>query len=252
MKNLKDKYKVSKQQDETSEHGGLIVTIYQITEDGDEEIIGNYHRNYNSFFYTFLAFERNGKEYALYSKDYETTSIMSLPDCKHIADTKSYFCPVDFYIPEFKEFNRYKEIYENSLKKELEENNEKKIEKFRSYIDEWHQENKLSDLKALVGGCEWGDDSGGLKLAVIDLSKLEEGFLTIKKEFGYFELPILSYRLEEMIKWDYPRRLNLPLMMTYNLNEDEQENGFFGESISNLNLYKGKHYRKYFVEEMKK
>ena len=70
----------------------------------------------------------------MYSQDYETTSIMSLPDCKHIADTNSGFCPVDYFVPEFKEFYFEQKYYEKELKKAVDQDDEKNIKHFKKNI----------------------------------------------------------------------------------------------------------------------
>lgn len=101
--------------------------------------IGEYQRNYSTNYNDWCPFEFKGKEYALYSHDYETVSIMSLPDCKLIAEHNSGFCPVDFAIPDIEDEYFIKFPY------------------------------------AIVAGCCWGDDSGGWKLeAVFILSNKEE------------------------------------------------------------------------------
>ena len=47
----------------------------------DDKQIGEYKRNYSSFYDTFYPFKSGGKDLALYSKQYTVTRIMSLPDC---------------------------------------------------------------------------------------------------------------------------------------------------------------------------
>ena len=72
-------------------------------EEGNRTKIGEYLRNYSSFYNTFHPFVQNGKEYALYSKDYTATRVMELPSCQDIAgeDRNSFgFCPIDFYVPD--------------------------------------------------------------------------------------------------------------------------------------------------------
>lgn len=73
----------------------------------DDQLIGEYVRNYPSYAEsTFCPFEQNGKWYALYSKEYMYTRVMSLPDCKDLGgecrDTveyKNHFCPMGYYVP---------------------------------------------------------------------------------------------------------------------------------------------------------
>ena len=124
-------------------------TLVKIFQDGKE--IGNYLRNYSSYGKTtFCPFTKDGKDYALYSKHYTATRIMSLPDCKDLGGEEPDdhgFCPVEFYVPE-----------------------------------------ETKGKFGFVCGCVWGDDNGAWKLKVIDLEKVEEGILKIEDKFGYFEI----------------------------------------------------------------
>ena len=77
------------------------VTVF----DHDMEI-GAYERNHAGWAEeTFEPFELNGKWYALYSRDYTATRVMSLPDCTDIGGEEpcsSGFCPVEFFVPRYK------------------------------------------------------------------------------------------------------------------------------------------------------
>ena len=115
---------------------------------------------------TFYPFEWDGKEYALYSHDYETVSLMSLPNCKLIAEHASGFCPVDFAIPLDADSEGGGDSWFNS-----------------SELDE----DDVIEKIALVADCVWGDDSGGWKIQAVDLSKISESKLEVKPLFGYFE-----------------------------------------------------------------
>jgi hypothetical protein len=120
----------------------------------NDKIIGSYLRNYPSIYNTFVPFTRQNKDYALYSKDYVCTSVMSLPDCKEIASEKGSsfgFCPVDFFIPEYPE-----------------------------------EPNRTGDF-GFVAGCIWGDDSSW-KVQLLDLRAIEQGILK-RINFNYHELP---------------------------------------------------------------
>ena len=80
---------------------GLLVEIYH--NHYTLEKIGEYFRNYDSLFNTFYPFVLDGKNYALYSKCYTATRVMSLPDCKDLGGEESHsfgFCPVDYYVPQ--------------------------------------------------------------------------------------------------------------------------------------------------------
>lgn len=67
--------------------------------------VGEYVRNYSLAESTFYPFEQNGQWYALYSRDYTSTRLMSLPDCKDLGgeERDSWgFCPVEFFVPRYK------------------------------------------------------------------------------------------------------------------------------------------------------
>jgi hypothetical protein len=129
--------------------------VHILDEDGKE--LGSYDRNYSNLYNTFVPFMKNGKEYALYSRDYTATRVMSLPDCKDIAgeDPNTWgFCPTDFFVPDCKDFFISKE-FEGNI--------------------------------GFVAGCVWGDDHSW-KIQFLDLSKIEEGILKRDDRFGYIEL----------------------------------------------------------------
>ena len=137
-------------------------------EDWDDEQVGEYIRTYHSLMGTFFPFERNGKWYALYSKDYTCTRVMSLPDCEDLFGQDPHgcgFCPVEFYIPQLTKYG----------------------EKEDGKID-WDDQTSVYCSFGFLCGCIWGDDCSW-KIQYIDLSKVEEGELTIDDRFGYIELP---------------------------------------------------------------
>ena len=79
----------------------LTVKIYENI-DGKKTEIGQYQRNLPGFYNTFYPFVKNGLWYALYSRDYTATRVMSLPSCKDLGGEEpdsGGFCPVDFYVP---------------------------------------------------------------------------------------------------------------------------------------------------------
>lgn len=79
----------------------LRVSIFRVV-DGVEEKIGEYLRNYSSLFSTFHPFVQNGREFALYSRDYAATRIMSLPDCTDLGGEDragNGFCPTGYFVP---------------------------------------------------------------------------------------------------------------------------------------------------------
>lgn len=131
----------------------LQVDIFENKEDGYEKI-GGYERGYANLFNTFVPFIQRGKEYALYSINYTTTSIMRLPSCEYVCgeERNSYgFCPVDYYVP-----------YEPDC--------------------------GIHGDFGFVAGCIWGDDSS-MKVELLDLRRIEEGLIIRTQPFGYHILP---------------------------------------------------------------
>lgn len=95
----------------------------------DNELVGQYRRNYGDI--PFAPFSRNGRDYALYSMDYTSTRIMSLPKCIDLGGENPDefgFCPVELYVPQ-----------------------------------------KAEGKFGFVSGCVWECDSGGWYLQYIDL-----------------------------------------------------------------------------------
>ena len=136
--------------------------------EGDKETqIGEYKRNYPSFYNTFHAFTRNGRDYALYSPDYRFTRLMELPSCKDIGGetpSSNSFCPTDYYIP----------VVDNEP------------------LDQ-------QPMFGFVAGCIWGDDSSW-KIQYLDLSEVDQGVIKREERFGYIELP-RSMNLKDAIEY---------------------------------------------------
>lgn len=133
----------------------MVVSIFK----GDEKI-GEYERNYYSLYNTFHPFLFNGKHYALYSRDYTATRVMTLPDCKDFCGEEPHgwgFCPVDYFVPYC-----------------IEEGSNDMIWPFQGQ-------------HGFVAGCVWGDD-GSWKIQHLDLSRLEEGIIKRTDRFGYIPL----------------------------------------------------------------
>lgn len=254
MEKDKEKYFTKKTEIKTGKDtwSKYLIEIYTNDESGVEIKCGEYERNYSSFMNTFVPFIKNGKEYALYSKEYETTSVMSLPDCKHIADTESGFCPVDFYVPDFKRFYRERDFHEKELKKAQEENNEKNIEYHTKQLKNWNEESNRIGTRGLVSGCVWGDDSGGWKVQMIDLSEIENGKISLSDEMGYFQLPSNAGLLKEIVEWDEPYRLSIPLSADFQFSDHKEKSGFLGYSVAGLQMYKGEFYDHYEVIKKEK
>ncbi len=163
--------------------GHTLVEIYQ-----NSTKIGEYIRNYRAFAdETFYSFSLNGKEYALYSHNYNTISLMSLPDCKEIIlkdeckNQLNNFCPTGIYIPmySYNEEDNYQTQF-NSL-------NEKEENEIYGYCN-----------IGFICGCMWGDDTSD-KLMLIDLRNIEEGELwyinnEFEKKWLYEVLPNIELK----------------------------------------------------------
>lgn len=137
-----------------------------------DKLIGSYVRNYSPL-NTFCPFQKDGKWYALYSKNYTCTRVMSLPDCIDLGGeepTAHGFCPVEYYVPDGEE-----DSIENP--------------------GHW----------GFVAGCVWGDDTSW-KIEYLDLSRVEEGIVKREARFGYLEMAD-GLSLKEAIKIDDYRPL---------------------------------------------
>ena len=175
----------------------LKVRIYETQNDLDKEI-GSYIRNYSSFFHTFHPFIKEGKWFALYSREYTGTRIMSLPDCIDLGgeeNTPYGFCPVDYYVP----YN-VKQVVEA-----------RKAGRF-----------------GFVAGCIWGDDSSW-KIQHLDLSNIEKGKFTRTEKYGYIAMPNSIQRLSDCISFeeydpsdDY-NIINITTSIRYDLNSGEKK-----------------------------
>lgn len=178
--------------------------------------IGFYQRNYPSLFKTFYPFEQDGKEYALYSKDYTGTRVMSLPDCVDICgeERDAYgFCPTEYYVPK-----------------------------------------ESKGKYGFVAGMVWGDDIGGDKLQFLDLSQITKGIIKREDKFGYVELT--ETNLKDCIEiYDYddeekePTWIAIKELKRYRLH-DTKENIAWNRLFEELPIGEGmlklmKHLEKY-------
>ena len=157
----------------------------------DDNQIGEYIRNYSSFYNTFFPFNQGDDWYALCSPTYTGTSVMSLPDCKIICEepkVSNGFCPTEYLV-----------LTEKMLQSELIFINHKSDDYFRSHgwteqeIEESYKEDLIPYTKyagklGFVAGCCWGDDSSW-KLQALDLSDVKNGVIKRDDRFGYIELP---------------------------------------------------------------
>jgi len=155
------------------------VRIFEFDGQSEREI-GKYTRNYPSFLNTFCPFEKNGQWFALYSKEYTATRVMTLPGCQDIGGEKPSgggFCPVDYFVP-YDEPNVVKAGTAGSF--------------------------------GFVAGCVWGDDSSW-KIQFLDLSNVESGSLKREAKYGYISIPDSLDRLSKCFSFiDYdPPEFNL-------------------------------------------
>lgn len=198
--------------------GTAIVRIF--SDDGE---IGQYERNYPSFGErTFEPFELDGRWYALYSRDYTATRIMSLPDCRDLGGEEPAsdgFCPVEYFVP------RYRPTSTKILR------SDRVVETWD--FESWGERKpgeRSSDTEitrgawqclklGFVADCVWGDDSSW-KLEAIDLSMAQQGIIKRDARFGYFEiaasLPLASV---VQLSWEAPDR---PLKATF-LREEKRD-----------------------------
>lgn len=134
--------------------------------------VGGYERNYSDLLKTFYPFQGvDGKWYALYSRDYTSTRIMSLPDCKDIGgeDPGQFgFCPADYYVPK---------VYGHDYPPGCD------WDKSKGDYQEWAAKYPFGYKFAPFGfvhGCIWG---GPYEIQFIDLSRAHEGILTMENRF---------------------------------------------------------------------
>lgn len=251
--NINEKYFVRTTSQETKPGcwNYLLCEIFKKEEDGTETKIGEYTRNYSSFYHTFFPFMKNGKEYAFYSKSYTTTSVMSLPDCKHLCDDdKGVFCPTSYYAPDFEDYD-ISEWHSKQLEEAKEKNDERGIKYWKSVIEDQEEQMQFVGKYALVAGCVWGDDSGGWKVHLLDISNIENGELMLLNTMGYFELPMNIQKLSDVVYWDEPRDIEIGVRSTFKLNKDLDKSGFFGWNYSTLNMYSGDDYKNYRYKVVK-
>lgn len=191
---------------------GLKVGIFKV-EDKVEEQIGEYERNYSSLYNTFCHFQKDRKDFALYSPDYTVTRIMELPSCKDIGGEEPSaggFCPVDYFVPTYVEqeiswetVSERGKIGGDTSRKRLnnpEEDDLVKSVESREFVHQTSGELcKITTLSrpltslfyysfGFVAGCLWGDDSSW-KMQYLDLSEVEKGIINREERFGYIELP---------------------------------------------------------------
>lgn len=189
-------------------------------------LIGEYKRNYSSLYRTFHPFQLRGNWYALYSKDYTSTRLMSLPDCKDIGgeERNSWgFCPVEFWVPPLHDLLFYHadgcpRDWENGLKPDYTKactcvtphsadcpyTTDKKpcsgCEARKAHDAEMHEWVFADRVHGFISGCVWGDDTSW-KVEYLDLSRADEGIIKREARFGYVELAA-GQDLKDAIDYD--------------------------------------------------
>lgn len=175
--------------------------------------VGEYSRNYSSLFNTFCPFVWKGKEYALYSRHYTATRLMSLPDCKDLGGEEpgsGGFCPTGYAVPIVPMQSpeaiaakpkhnprRHPEQWPDDKAPEFKE----ACARFDAEYNEWWKQYPFEEQTcpfALMCGCHWGDDCSW-KLQLIDLRRVEEGIITRKEAFGYIEFWGAGKDLAELV-----------------------------------------------------
>ncbi len=203
---IRKRYSVGIKEVETRPGCWNVLDVAVFMNDGEKKTqIGSYQRNYSSFFNTFCPFTRNGKDYALYSPNYTSTRIMSLPDCKDIGGEEpdgDGFCPVDLYVP----------IYRKGLIiVEGDEMNYYLVDD--ECFDSEQLEGKVGEVDScdfgFVAGKTWGPDDYSIQF--IDLSEAEKGIIKRDDRFEGIILP-RGKRLKDVIDmedWEPGRPLRI-------------------------------------------
>jgi len=171
--------------------GILEVTVSRVM-DNKQEKIGSYRRDYPNLFETFFPFMHNGKELALYSRNYAYTRVMELPSCRDLGgedennvESKDHFCPVEFYVPVYRKLVTPIEVKGKKLERCLTGD-----DCFNGKYD--NSKYVLGPIQycdfGFVAGCVWGDDTSW-KIQFLDLSEADKGIIKRDQRFGYVELP---------------------------------------------------------------
>lgn len=154
-----------------------IVQVHRRGVDASEtKLICEYERNYG-LLQTFEPFRKDGRDYALISRDYTKAAVLDLSTGLVIAEESedspgAGFCPVGFYVPDWWDIHRDSVIpgspyWDDDL--------------------EWP-----TGMFGFVWGCYWGDDSSW-KVQYLDLKEIENGVISRDERFGYVELATSGY-----------------------------------------------------------
>lgn len=139
--------------------------------------VGEYVRNYEML-HTFEPFRQGGHDYALISRSYTLTAVLDLATGTVIAEEPedqpgSGFCPVGFYVPD------WRDVRDGSIIPGSESWNE-------------DQEWPSGDF-GFVWGCYWGDDTSW-KVQHLDLRKIRNGIVKRDDRFGVVALATHSWK----------------------------------------------------------
>lgn len=213
----------------------------------NEEQIGEYERNYETLYNTFVPFHLGGRDLALYSPHYTATRIMELPSCKDIGGEESSpggFCPVDYFVPTY--IDQEETISAPNVPEEVgikrinlpeEKDLSERTEQFPHFFDSGKFAEATFRYKPLtpivyypfgfIAGCYWGDDSSW-KVQYLDLSEADRGILKRYERFGYIELP-RAVNLKDAIDMcvygrdenDYSNYIRINIVQKYDLRTGE-------------------------------
>ncbi|MBI5928593.1 MAG: hypothetical protein HY862_04750 [Chloroflexi bacterium] len=193
---------------------GLRVGIFRV-EDGREEQVGEYVRQYRTLYDTFFHFVQDGKDYALYSPNYSATRLLELPSSKDIGGEEpaaNGFCPTQYYVPSYiieeSYYERDKKTTRNRITEprpeqlaprsfplETSKDAEGNLVTYKVHLKPLEQ--RYFDPFGFVAGCVWGDDNSW-KIQYLDLSEASKGILKREERFGYIVLP-LNQKLRDAI-----------------------------------------------------
>lgn len=194
----------------------------------NDQQIGEYIFNYLSWKESlFYPFKKDEKWFALYSKHYMYTRVMSLPDCVDLGGEDAantpyaeHFCPTGYFVPKLyqsdgtvpyptrKTIKKYvkdtsprglikrllnkfgcKYLYTEWIEFAPEKLSKEDKEMYDKAFNTWLE---TCDLRyanfGFVSGCHWGDDSSS-KIEFLDLREVEKGIIKRSSPYGYLELP---------------------------------------------------------------
>jgi len=173
----------------------------------DRELVGSYVRNLEGTG-PFFPFLQAGKEYALYSPNYTTTSVMSLPDCKLVASEPEDpmgigYCPLSFHVPT---------------------SPAEKAELLKTpYVDH------VGGMWGVVSGCYWGAEWYS-PIQYLDLSRISEGAVSRDDRFGSLQAPRKVPLKDCLDLWGYTKEspafsvlASMPVDLRMSLDIDPRE-----------------------------